>query len=296
MNNLNLSPVLIFTYNRPEHTKNLLDSLSKNSIFIESPLYIFCDHAKYTNQLQNTSEVQKIVNSYYHPKKTIILQKRNLGLARSIINGVSYIFEKYDKAIILEDDLFVSSNFLKYMNESLIFYKKNPKIGSISGFGLDIPSLSSHDNYFHPRPSSWGWGTWRDRWNQAIWDIPLDFISDKSFRNSFNKNGEDLFRMLKAYMNGNISSWAIRWAFTHHQKNWLCSYPYLSKVKNEGFGKDATNCKKKNIYPSRFDYSQNSYFSLNKEIKIEKLPLKNFNYYYSNSYKIKNKLLSLIWR
>ena len=38
-----LDPIVLFTYNRPKHTQNVLDSLEKNEVAKNSILYFFCD-------------------------------------------------------------------------------------------------------------------------------------------------------------------------------------------------------------------------------------------------------------
>ena len=42
-----------------------------------------------------------------------------MGLASSIINGVSKVIKTYDSVIVLEDDL-ITSAFLNFMNQALL--------------------------------------------------------------------------------------------------------------------------------------------------------------------------------
>jgi len=46
-------------------------------------------------------------------------RKSNIGLAKNIISGITEIINAKEKAIILEDDVVVSSTFLNYMNDAL---------------------------------------------------------------------------------------------------------------------------------------------------------------------------------
>ena len=102
----------------------------------------------------------------------------NLGLANSIIKGVSSIFEKYEKVIVLEDDLLTTQNFLLYMNQALDEYEETKNVFSISGYSLNLMSASypSETTYFLNRSWSWGWATWKDCWKHfnddavALWN------------------------------------------------------------------------------------------------------------------------------
>ena len=41
-----LAPVILFTYNRPEHTKRTIEALAANELAAETDLYVFSDAAK----------------------------------------------------------------------------------------------------------------------------------------------------------------------------------------------------------------------------------------------------------
>ena len=64
-----------------------------------------------------------------------------MGLYENITSGLNLIFKKKKTAIILEDDILVSKHFLRYMNDSLKFYKNNIKVGSICG---NLPFLNKN--------------------------------------------------------------------------------------------------------------------------------------------------------
>ena len=40
------APVILFTYNRPEHTRNTMEALAANELADKTELYIFSDAAK----------------------------------------------------------------------------------------------------------------------------------------------------------------------------------------------------------------------------------------------------------
>ncbi|MFW6016806.1 MAG: glycosyltransferase, partial [bacterium] len=234
-----LSPIVLFVYNRPEHTKKTIKALKKNKLADKSKLFIFSDGEKSANDKQKVKEVRKIINKIDGFKQGKVFEsEENKGLANSVIDGVTKIINQYGKVIVLEDDLITSKNFLRYMNRALDFYEEDKKIWSISGYNLPIgiPDDYKHDVYLSYRASSWGWATWKDRWDKIDWDINdySEFINDKSAQKLFNRGGSDMKNMLKSQMEGKIDSWAIRWCYNQFKNDSYTIYPVVSKVKNIG--------------------------------------------------------------
>ncbi|MCS3284229.1 hypothetical protein NXV73_19905 [Bacteroides salyersiae] len=99
--------------------------------------------------------------------------------------------------------------------------------------------------YLSKRSSSWGWATWKDRWEQVDWEIQdwKELVNNKKQQKAFNKNGSDMYSMLKGYMEGKNHSWAIRFCYNQFKLGKYSVCPFLSKINNEGFGENATNCK-----------------------------------------------------
>ncbi len=237
----NLAPIIIFTYRRI--IDKTIDTLRSNSLAADSDLYIFSDGNKDEKDLEDVEEVRKYLRAINGFKNIHIVESsKNKGLANSIIDGVSKVLEKYDQAIVLEDDLIVSSDFLEYMNRALSFYKNDKRIWAISGYGPNLPCLEgfSDDVYLSPRGSSWGWATWQDRWGKVDWEIKdFDHLKrDKHLQNKFNLGGNDMYKMLELQMIGAIDSWATRWFYNQFKHTGYTVYPKKSKIINNGFNDD----------------------------------------------------------
>ena len=130
-----LSPVVLFVYNRPEHTKKTIEALQQNHLASESNLYIFSDGCKNENDKIRVEKVREFIQSVKGFKSVSITQReKNLGLANSVITGVSDVINKFGKVIVLEDDLVISPYFLQYMNKALDFYEKEEQVISIHGY------------------------------------------------------------------------------------------------------------------------------------------------------------------
>lgn len=242
---MNYAPICIFVYKRQDSFKRLVSSLLENPECSHTPVYIFSDAAK-TSQDEISVEA---VREFAHElsgflEVTVVEREQNMGLANSIISGVSLIVAKYNKVIVLEDDLMVSSNFLAYMNQSLSVYANNKRVWSISGYSAGrISALpGNNDVFFGRRASSWGWGTWQDRWESVDWDVSdYERLEDANNRREFRVGGGDMPRMLARQQRGEIDSWAIRFCFSQYLNEAYDIVPRVSKVLNEGFATGATN-------------------------------------------------------
>lgn len=259
-----IAPIVLFVYNRPVHLKKTIESLSKNTLASESELFVFSDGARNKKDEKLVKEVREIlVNETGIFKRTeFIYHKENYGLRRSIIEGVTSILNNYNKVIVLEDDLISSTNFLTYMNGALDLYSGLSNIYSVSGYNIpiEIPKSYPYNIYLSYRPSSWGWGTWKDKWEKVNWteNDYKDFIEDNDVQERFNRGGNDLSDLLKLKIKGKIHSWAIDWAYYHFVNNAFCVYPRVSKINNIGLDRSGTNIKMKtNKFATKLDNATN---------------------------------------
>ncbi|WP_162418341.1 glycosyltransferase family 2 protein [Cyclobacterium roseum] len=292
------APICLFTYNRPKETLRTLQALKANSLAKDSRLFIFSDGPK-KNSLADVEKVRELIEDVNGFKSVeVYLSQVNKGLSHSIIDGVSTIIEQFGKVIVLEDDLITSPNFLNFMNQALDFYSSENKIFSISGYSLDLPSLKDYpkDWYLGYRASSWGWGTWQNRWKEVDWEVK-DFKKFK--RNPFGqyqfmRGGSDLPWMLYKQMNGKIDSWAIRWCYNQFKNDQYTVFPSQSKVISIGFGEAASNTKKTTRFDTCLDTTQKSIFYFEKKPKMDTKLNKEFKNKFSLINRIKNRLLQFM--
>ncbi|MRX63330.1 sugar transferase [Maribacter luteus] len=240
------SPILLFTYKRLEALKNTIGALQKNNLAESSELYIFSDGPKSEKDAERIGEVRAFLKTIRGFKAVHISESMvNKGLANSIIDGVSQILKTSETVIVLEDDLLTTPNFLKYMNDALAYYKTVGKAFSISGYSFDLRCSEDpqHSTYFLNRGWSWGWATWRDRWEKVDWEVSdySSFARDKKLQKKFAEGGSDLNKMLREQMTGQLDSWAIRWFYHQFKVGGVTLYPLGSKVYNNGFDEFATH-------------------------------------------------------
>lgn len=252
---MELAPIILFVYNRPENTQRTLDELSKNEEAKHSILYIYCDGPKVnadSEQLGKINAVRTICSLENRFKLVNVVEREiNLGLAPSIIAGVTEIVNKHGDIIVLEDDIRTSKYFLKFMNDSLKLYKNDERVISVGGcnyfvFGKQYPST-----FFIPIPDCLGWATWSNRWKLFEADSKklLKSLLEKKWEEKFNLYGFYNFSgMLKDQSEGKVSSWAIRWQATAYLNDMITIYPNPS-VTQHLESKDATHAVGLNITP-----------------------------------------------
>ena len=292
-----LAPIVIFTYNRLSETIRTIEALQKNYLAKESELFIFSDGAKDIEGRAKVDAVRAYLKTIQgfnniHIKESPV----NKGLANSIIDGVTEVVVKYGNIIVLEDDLVSSPNFLDFMNQGLDYYKNDPDVISISGYTLDLPSLSEYDKDFYIglRASSLGWGTWSDKWENIDWDVKDYSAFRKDYNKKFNfyKIGSDMPGMLKRQMTNKIDSWAIRWCYHQFKNNLVTVFASKSKINHIGDGEDATNAEGATKFHTPLDIGTQRTFHFDQNKKIDKKILNEF----SGKFSIKTRALGKLKR
>ena len=296
-----LAPIVLFGFNRPYHTKLSLESLSNNKESNESDLVVFIDGPKSNSQSHLINNVENVVNSYKNSFKSIVIYKseKNLGSACNLRSGITKIFNTYNKAIFIEDDIVVSNYFLEYMNHALIKYEDDKNVWHINGFNFPIKS-ENNNCYFSRAMFCWGWSTWKNRWHKHI-ENPLSHdpfylknLFNKSMLKELDLNGNVKFfsSQIKNNCKGKIT-WAIFWyAFIYCNKG-LCLTPYFSLTRNIGHDGSGLHCRENKII-------QNELINIKPinnfpDIPIEDLiSLKKMKNYIKNTYSFRNKFVRYI--
>lgn len=294
-----LSPIILFAFKRPHELKKVIKALENNYLASESELYIFVDGPRKEEDNLKVEAVRKLCDEIKGFKKiTRIYHQTNQGCANSIINGISSVLKKHESAIIIEDDILTSANFLAYSNKCLSFYQENKSVFSISGFSLPFnpPKNYPHDVFSFTRSCSWGWSTWADRWFSVDWEVSdyKDFMKDSHAKKRFSFGGSDMVKMLKDCKEGNIDAWDIRFIYSQFKQNGYTIYPVISKVDNIGFDEDATHTNVYNRYKTIIDTSNKTTLNLPTEIDLHHSFVKQFQQKFSISTRILSKIKTAI--
>lgn len=262
------APIALFVYNRPDHTRQTVEALQKNTLASESDLIVFSDAAKSEEQVEAVNNVRQYIHQIGGFKSVVIVEREaNFGLAKSIIEGVTSVVNKYGRIIVLEDDLVTSPYFLRFMNDALDAYHNEEKVMHISGYMFPINTPEKLPaTIFYRASTCWGWGTWKRAWDGFQLDskVLLENIQSRNLEYEFDIHDTmEFVSMLKAQSVGLVDSWAIRWYANIFLKSGLCLHPATSLVNNIGHDGSGVHCGSNIVYAVDI---------LNaKPIKVEKL-------------------------
>ena len=243
-------PILLITFNRPEHTRRTIDALR-----VQQPLlvYVFQDGPRNGNEADqvNCPNVRKVIESCIdwpcelHTSYSVT----NRGCRDAIIYAVTEVLKMHESVIVVEDDIITSPAFYTYMCKALEYYKDRKTVFSISGHSHSpskfvVPKDYSYDVFASPRLFNWGWGTWRDRWEKADWTMSYyeDFMKHPYEQMAFCRGGDDLLSMLIDEKEGKSSAWDVQFAFSHFCNHAISIVPCISYTYNIGLDGSGTHC------------------------------------------------------
>ncbi len=231
------APVALFTFNRPRHTALALDALHANLEARNTQLIVFSDGPRDDKDLDAIAEVRRLISAAQGFRDVILVKReKNLGLARSIIQGVSEVCASHGQAIVLEDDIIVSPCFLNYVNNALQLYEEDERVLSIGCYTFPVPTVLP-ETFFLKIPDCWGWAVWKRAWDLFEPDGTklLAQIKEQGLEGRFDLDGAYPYtRMLAEQTIGKNNSWAICWYAQALLLDKLTLYPGRSVTRNIG--------------------------------------------------------------
>jgi len=240
------APIVLFTFNRPEHTRRTLEALAANDLASESHLTVYCDGPRRAEDVAAVDTTRAVVRAASgFASVQVVARDANMGLARSVISGVTTALEANDSVIVLEDDMLTSPSFLRFMNDGLTLYRDEDRVIAVCGY---VPQLEREmpDTFFLPGTHCWGWGTWRRGW--ALFEPDpaklRDAIVERDRIYEFDvQDAEPLTMLLQRSALGDpkIDSWALRWLGSAILHDKLTLYPGRSLLANTGFDGSGTH-------------------------------------------------------
>lgn len=265
---MKLAPVILFAYNRPEHTRQTLVSLRDNHLSQESSLFIYIDGPKPNatdEQIHQIDLVKKVAKEEkWCSEVHIVESESNKGLSASIIKGVTGIVNQYGRVIVLEDDLISDKWFLKFMNDGLTIYESDTDVVCLTGYIYPVKK-NLPETFLLKGADCWGWATWKRGWDLLDTDAEklLKELETKNLTSDFNFGDTYPYvQMLKDQIAKKNNSWAILWYASAYLKNKYTLYPGHSLIHNIGIDGSGTH----SGTSSSFDINLKHH-----EIKVEKL-------------------------
>ncbi len=173
----------------------------------------------------------------------------NLGCGPRVASGLTSAFERYDRAIVLEDDTLPEPSFFAFCETMLDRYADDPSVMHVSGTNGAVGrgALAPRDAYrLSGIPDIWGWASWSRAWRHYDFGIEdwgevrqTDWIESiiplpeeqRIFRGAFDIQYE---------RHRNPQTWDWSWIYTAMRRGRTVT-PMRNLVTNLGFGIEATN-------------------------------------------------------
>jgi len=173
--------IAISAYNRPEYSRRSLAAIFGAKGFSFDKYDIHCVMDCHQDGSYNP-QVYNVYNSF-GITPTVVSQKH--GCNYTVKKALELAWEtKPDFVLMLEDDIIISDDALLYIEWAAERYKDDPSVRTIGlwghnngySLGKELPEnehgMVMRQNYF----TCWGWGTWRNRWDEmlATWTTGSD--------------------------------------------------------------------------------------------------------------------------
>lgn len=226
---MKITPVLIICYRRYENVLKLVAHLHSSGV---SHVYLALD-----GKSEGTSDDREsfLANLELLCKKAgmsleMWIRPNNLGPAVSIITAIDWFFTKENFGVILEDDLEIGTDTIPFFQQSLKEYRDDFRVAIISGsnfWGYESSSLM-----WSSFPITWGWATWKDRWNELR---QVFFSTDTDFVKSGELNERLFWKVgLHRCLSGRQDAWDIPFASYFRSLKRVCVFPSVNLISNIG--------------------------------------------------------------
>ncbi len=246
-----LAPIALFLYNRPDHARRTLSFLQQNELAADSRLFIFSDGPSTPADEAKVQDVRQLARTVTGFKSVKLIERSmNVGLANSIISGVTQLVQEYGKVIVFEDDLLSSPHTLRYFNDALDRYQEVPEVMHIGAYMYDLKAPDLPPTFFYRAATSWGWATWARAWQHFEPNIDVLMQQfDKEKIHQFSIEGTmNFWKQMQQFKAGKNNSWAIRWYASIFLKNGLTLNPSHSLIQNIGHDGSGRHSNLEDIY------------------------------------------------
>jgi len=224
-------PCLVIAFSRLEGIQRLIDSIDPAEIEV---LYIAIDGPTSVEIEDIQTKIVCLIDSYCTTNSIpvkIWQRDRNLGVAVAIISALDWFFSHEDFGIILEDDLVIDGDFIKFALENQ-FQLNNDEVLLISGDQFDQSGLLKTERNWTNYPLIWGWATSQSKWREMRHGIL--HAKPHLFRRPLSKV-ENFWRVGTLRVRSReIDTWDIPLVYFMLQTGKLCLTPNKNLVSNLG--------------------------------------------------------------
>jgi hypothetical protein len=244
------TPILLITFNRPNHTRQVWDAIKKQR---PKYIYVFQDGARESNE----SDIEKCaaVRAIFEEPLDWVCELKtfysdvNLGCGKGPAAAITWFFDNVEQGIIFEDDCFPADSLFEFYEQLLNDYKDENKVSLITGTNLKAKWKSKNKSYVFSTVGAatmGSWASWRRVW--VSFDYYITSWSSEETKctiknNLANKHYFDYFASEFNVYNSIIQNhvWDYQWFFCRLLSNSLSIVSTVNQMSNIGFGDESTH-------------------------------------------------------
>ena len=231
------APVLLIGFNRPDFMSSLIAAVRPAR---PSRLYMAVDGPRddRPSEFGLCRQVRDCIKLVDWPCEVkTLFREKNLGCKYSVSGAITWFFENEESGIILEDDIKVTVNFLRFASEMLERYKHDTRIGAINGFNFfNLQSDKSVSYHFSEHMDVWGWASWRRVWNQ--YDVEVAGHEEEYMEAIGNSAAtpyiRNIYTKFLVDVSNGLSTWDVQLSLLFLSRHMLSIVPRERLVTNAG--------------------------------------------------------------
>lgn len=173
-------PILLITFNRPNHVRKVLAEIRKQ---LPQQLFVFQDGPRDgRDDYDKILEVRRVVEDLvdWSCELHTLYQDENLGCGAGPMASIDWFFKNVEKGIVMEDDCLPHPDFFGYCEELLERYKDNDTIRFINSTLYDDRWTCDASYGFSRYMVTGAWAGWKCTWGG--FDLNLDSVDAKRLR------------------------------------------------------------------------------------------------------------------
>lgn len=245
------TPIVFLAFNRPDLAARVLERIRAAR---PRRMTVVCDGPRpdHPNDRRDVARTRRLIESAIDWPCELVRDYAsvNLGCGPRVASGLNAAFERYDRAIVLEDDTLPEPSFFAFCEAMLDRYADDPGVVHVSGSNTVVGQglLPAADAYRLNRlPDIWGWATWSRAWRH--YDIGLSDwaqVSQTTWLAELVPHPAERRALQAAFQlqherAEDPHTWDWSWIFTAIRCGQSVT-PMQNLVTNIGFGSESTHC------------------------------------------------------
>lgn len=248
------TPVVLLIFNRPNTTRKVFEAVREAR---PKQMFVIADGARVNrpDDVEKCKAARAVVEQIDWPCELFTdFSDGNLGCGWRPATGITSVFDKVERAIILEDDCLPHPDFFRFCEALLEKYRDDERVMHIGGSNFLFGRARIEESYYFSRyPLCWGWATWRRAWRHFDFEMrkwPLLRQTEWLDQYLDDRRASWYWTRLFDYVHaeGKPHIWDYQWVLSCWLRNGLCITPNANLISNIGYGKEATHTRRRSRF------------------------------------------------